>query len=319
MVRWGIVGTGSIANTMASTFREMDDVDLVGVASHSARSESFAQQWGCRSFETVEALAHAGIEAAYIGSSNHHHLPDSLTLIRAGIPVLCEKPMGVDHSQALRMVNEARDSEVLLMEAMWMRFHPFWDLLVNLIEEEVGVLTSIRADFGIKPPAAVDRRWFSREQGGGALLDIGIYPITFAGLLAGNPVEILALGHSAPTGVDTHVSAVLRHPGGVVSTFTCSFEARIPITATVAGSNATIEINAPFFVPPSMRISRSDGDYREFDLTVDGSAYRFEVEEFHRCLADGLTESIDHPLDATLAVMTTLDEVRAAAGLQPLI
>ena len=173
------------------TLREIEGAEVVAVASPTpGRADAFAAEWDIGvACPSVAALADTDIDVAYIGSANHRHPGDAAALLDAGIPTLCEKPLATTAYEASEMIQLARSKGVFLMEAMWMRFLPFWDRLVGLLDDgAIGPLRMIRADFGIRAETDPTRRWFNPAQGGGALLDVGIYPVSFAmGLAGGEP------------------------------------------------------------------------------------------------------------------------------------
>jgi predicted dehydrogenase len=315
-MRWGIVGTGGIAEAMAATIRQVEGGVVTGVASRSEqRAARFAAAHGIRyHFGSAGELASSGdVDVVYVASSHAHHLGDASACLEAGTPVLCEKPLTVTLAEAEALVGTARRTGVFLLEAMWMRFQPFWERLTDWIDSDrIGPLRHITADFGINADPDPTRRWFDPAQGGGALLDVGIYPVTLACLLAGSPEEVRSLSVAAGTGVDAQTGLVLRHPGGVLSVLGCSFVADTGIEATLSGPGGRIRLDAPFH--QSGRLSHWVGGelVDELDVGYRGSGYRWEVEEVHRCLALGLSESPRHPLDATLGVMRVLDRARTA-------
>ncbi len=313
--RWGIIGTGKIATKMADTFAEMDDAELVGVASRSPeRAGEFAARNGCRAYPSIEEMVGSGaVDAVYVASTNDHHLDDTLAAIETGIPVLCEKSVAVDADDAAVMVERARSAGVFLMEAMWMRFQPFWETVDRVIGRgDIGEVLAVDAALGFVNKPDLASRLFDPLRGGGALLDLGIYPASFAYFVAGPVEAVSAEGVPAPTGVDGSVAFVFRHRD-VVSSMSCSLLADLPNRAVISGSDGRLELDAPFHHTSRVTRWRSGRLLEEFDVSYPGSGYRFEVEEVHRCLRQGLTESPLHPLDDTLALMRLLDRIRLAA------
>jgi predicted dehydrogenase len=316
MVRWAIIGTGKIANTMAVTLESVPDAHLVAVVSRSPdRARAFAGRHGAAStFTDAAALIPSDVDAAYVASTNDHHIADAVACLESGIPVLLEKPVAIDEAGAAVIVAVARRTGTFLMEAMWMRFQPYWTLLASLISDgAAGTVRTISADFGFPAPAVPASRLFNAEQGGGALLDIGIYPITFAALLAGEPSTIAAVETRAGTGVDDQMAMAMLHEGAVVSSLSCSLVSDTAIEATVAGSDGRIRVRAQFHHSPALELWRRGDLVETFDVAHAGTGYQFEVEEVQRCIALGLSESPVHPLSDTLMVMRTIDRVRVAA------
>lgn len=313
MMRWAIVGTGIIAESMARTLSPMPEAEVVAIVSRTRnRAESFASRHGIPAFHTsVAGLTHRDVDAAYVASTNDRHVEDAVTCLRAGIPVLLEKPVAVDAAGAAHVIETARETGVFLMEAMWMHFQPYWQKLERLIADgAIGAIRTISADLGIVAPHDPQRRWFNANQGGGALLDVGIYPVTFATLLAGEPISVTAVATTATTGVDEQVSMSLIHENGVVSSLSCSFISDTAIEANVGGSEGRIRVRSRFHESRGLELWRRGELIDTYDADYDGTGYEFEVAEVHRCLDAGLTESPVHPLETTLMVMRTLDRVR---------
>jgi predicted dehydrogenase len=280
------------------------------VASRSAeRAAAFVERQGVDARSgTIDSLVAERPDVVYIGSAHHNHLDDALACLEAGIPVLCEKPLTPDLATTDRMIETARDNGVFLMEAMWMRFQPAWMLLESLIADgRIGPIRTIHADFGIVANDDPERRWFDPTQAGGSLLDVGIYPVTFAQLLAGPPVEIHATSTLTDTGVDGQYAITMKHENDVLSLLGSSFVSDTSITATVAGPLGRLHLTSPFH--HSSRVEHwQRGDFvGSWEVEYEGSGYTFEVAEVEVCLAAGLTESPRHPLADTRAVMATLD------------
>lgn len=308
-LRWGIIGTGGIASAFAEAIAEHGST-VAAVASRSAeRATDFVGRHGLDARPgTVDDLVGDPPDVVYVGSSNHHHLDDAIACLDAGIPVLCEKPLTPDLATTDRMIRQARDNGVFLMEAMWMRFQPAWMLLESLIADgRIGPIRTIHADFGIVANDDPERRWFDPAQAGGSLLDVGIYPVTFAQLLAGPPLEIHAAHTLTGTGVDAQYAITLKHENDVLSLLGSSFVSDTNLTATVSGPLGRLHLASPFHHSPRVEHWRGGGLVEFWEVEHDGSGYTFEVAEVERCLAAGLTESPRHPLADTRAVMATLD------------
>jgi predicted dehydrogenase len=315
-VRWGILGTGNIADALTYAIRaEGGEVVAVGSAS-PARAEAFAVKHGIGRYHAPhhELLAAGEIDAAYVATTNDRHREDAIACLEAGVPVLLEKPFALSTAQAEDVVAVARRTGVFLMEAMWMRFQPgLLELERRIAAGEIGDLRSITVDFGIVAEPDPARRWFDRAQGGGALLDVGVYPLTFALSLLGPATAATAVGELAPTGVDEQVAVAMRHERGV-SAWSASFVADGPVEAVVSGSAGSFKVPRVFHeVPHLTRVVR--GEPVE-EIAIDGAdlGYRPEVREVHRCLAGGLAESPRMPLELSLTVMRWLDHLRDQLG-----
>ncbi len=209
------------------------------------------------------------------------------------------------------MAAMARQYSVLLMEAMWMVFQPSHRKLLELIEDgRVGDVRYVTADFGF--PASAERL-FRRALGGGSLLDLGVYVLTFATETAGRIVDVKA-DAQLRDGVDTQVGIVAHHDSGAISVTGSSLLADTSVAAMVSGSEGRLVVHSPFHHSPMLSLWRKGDMIETWDVSYEGSGYRFEVEHFQDCLSKGLTESPIRPLDETLAVMQVMDEVRDQIG-----
>ncbi len=315
-VRWGILGTGTIAEALTHAIRaEGGEVVAVGSASPT-RAETFARNHdiGRSHAPHHELLAAGGFDVVYVATTNDRHRDDAIACLEAGVPVLLEKPFALSTAQAEEVVGVARRTGVFLMEAMWMRFQPgMLELERRIPAGEIGELRSVTIDFGIVAEPDPTRRWFDRAQGGGALLDIGVYPLTFALSLLGPATTGVAVGDLAPTGVDEQVAVAMRHERGVAA-WTASFVADGPVEAFLAGTEGSFHIPRVFHeVPHLTRLVRGE-PVEQIAIDGAGLGYRPEVREVHRCLADGLAESPRMPLDLSLTVMRWLDHLRDQVG-----
>ena len=317
-VRWGIVGTGAVAAGFAEALGQVEGADLVAVASRSVvGADEFGSRYNIpRRYASYEDLAaDDDIEVAYIATPQSRHVDDTLLMIGAGKHVLCEKPFALDARQARSMADAAGSNGVFLMEAMWSRFLPAYRHLVDVLGEgRIGEPILVEADFGWRREVDPEHRLFRRDLGGGGLLDLGIYPLQLASLVLGIPRSVAARGVIGETGVDELVAAVTEHPNGGIAVSKASLRVGMTCAARIAGTVGVIDIPALMHCPESITVSVL-GEVERLDGSYEGSGMRFEVEEVHRCLADGRLESDVMPLDETLALMGILDEVRAQIGL----
>jgi predicted dehydrogenase len=318
MIRWGVVGPGAIAVGFADAMQLVDGGEIVAVASRSAeRADAFGDRFGVRTrYGDYAALgADHDVDVVYVATPQSRHVDDTIALLEAGKHVLCEKPFALNALQAQQMVDAARRQGLFLMEAIWSRFLPAYRSLVAVIAEgRIGEPLLVESDFGFRRPMDPDNRLFRLDLGGGGLLDLGIYPLQLSTLLLGPVEHVAAEGVIGETGVDEVVAAVLRHPGGKLGVMKASLRVPMTCTARVSGTDGVIAIPALMHCPNSITVMSPSGA-EEIDGSYEGNGLRFEIEEVHRCLADGRTESGVISLDETVALATTLDAIRAQIGL----
>jgi predicted dehydrogenase len=316
-VRWGIAGPGAIAIGFAQGLSQLPDARLVAVGSRSIeRAQSFASARGATAHGSYEELAaDADVDVVYVATPAASHLDHVLLFLDAGKHVLCEKPFALSEAQGRRMAEAARSRGLFLMEAMWSRFLPAYRTLRSVLADgEIGEPNHLDADFGFRRDLDPSDRLFDPARGGGGLLDLGVYPVQLASMVFGEPSVVRAVGHIGSTGVDEQVAAVLGYPTGAVAVVQAALRANLTLTARLAGTAGAIELPAFMHCPRSLVVSSGAGR-REIDCTWEGDGLRFQVEEVHRCLAAGLTESPDMPLAETLSIARTLDAIRAEIGL----
>ena len=316
VVRWGIVGPGAIAAGFAEALGLVDDASLVAVASRSEeRAEAFGDRFDIpRRYGAYDMLvANPEIDAVYVATPHSSHEEDTLRAIAHGKHVLCEKPMSTDPASVERMMAAAGSAGVLLMEALWSRFLPGYQALAEVLTSgRIGDPLVVEADFGFRMPVDPAHRLFDPRLGGGAVLDLGIYPLHLARLVLGDVRSASAEGAVGSTGVEETVAAVLRHDGDGISVVQMSIRANLPCTARIAGTDGTIDIPAFMHCPTSFIVTRPDGQERIETPFENG--LQFQVQHFQRCLAAGRTESPTMPHEETLALAVLMDELRRQVG-----
>lgn len=318
-VRWGIVGTGAIAAGFAGAVAETADGRLAAVASRTGEgAEAFGDRFEIpvrhASYEAM--AANDGIDVAYIATPQSRHAEDALLFLEAGTHVVCEKPFALDAAEARSMVAAARANGVFLMEAMWSRFLPAYRTLASVVADGgIGDPLLVEADFGLRREVDPTHRLFRRDLGGGGLLDLGIYPLQLCSLVLGPVRGVSARGVLGTTGVDEVVAAVLHHEGDGIGVVKAGLRVGMSCSARIAGTHGIIEVPALMHCPESITVSVVGASER-IDCSYEGNGLRFEVEEVHRCLAEGLVESSVMPLNESIALAEVLDEIRADIGLR---
>lgn len=318
-IRWGVIGTGGIASTFVDDLRLLPDAEVVAVGSrHASSAEEFALRHGLeRHYPSYDEVCRDdGVDAVYVSTIHPGHHDAALLAIEGGKAVLVEKPFTMDAAEARSLVAAARSRGVFLMEAMWARFVPQMVRVRELLAEgALGDVRLVTADHCQQFAPDPSHRLFAPDLGGGALLDLGIYPVSFASMVLGTPSAVTAVGHPAFTGVDATTSIVLEHAGGAHAVLTTTLAAVGPNRAAIVGTDARIELDPVFYTPSSFTLTRRDGWVERFEPPHEGHGLRHEAAEVMRCLRDGLLESDVLPLDETVSIMETMDEIRRQIGL----
>lgn len=319
-LRWGILGTGNIAAKFASDLALSECGELVAIGSRSAdRARTFAERTSAPRLYANHAdlLSAPDIDAVYIAVPHSAHRDVALEAIESGKAVLVEKPFTLNRSQADELVSLARSRGVFLMEAMWTRFLPHMARLRALLSDgRLGDIRLVTAEHGIWFNHNPSHRMFDPHLGGGALLDLGVYPVSFASMVLGEPSSVTACGQFGDTGVDAQTSAVLHYEQGRQVVATSTMQAWLPNRATIAGTDARIDIDGMWYRATSFTLTERSGAVERYDFPIEGTGLRFQTEEVSRCVRNGLLESSVMPLDESCRIMGILDEIRTQIGLR---
>jgi predicted dehydrogenase len=238
-----------------------------------------------------------------------------MTCLAAGRAVLCEKPFTLDRATSEDLVGTARDRGLFLMEAMWMRCNPIVLQMRELIAGgAIGDVTTVQADFGIAGPFPPEHRIRARALGGGALLDLGVYPVSLAHFVLGVPDQVRAWASLTPEGVDENTGIIFGYDSGAMATLSCGLVGETPKTAVITGTKGQIEVGSPLYRPSQLVLHRDGADPEIMPADQHGGGLQHEAAEVQRCLRAGLLESPLVPHTATLEVMSLLDTVRAQIG-----
>ncbi|MGX4692518.1 Gfo/Idh/MocA family protein [Streptomyces sp. JNUCC 63] len=321
--RWGILATGGIAAAFTADLVDLPDAEVVAVASRSEEpARAFAQRFGIpRAYGSWKALAEdPDIDVVYVATPHAAHRTAAGLCLEAGRNVLCEKPFTLNLRQAEELVALARGHDRFLMEAMWMYCNPLVRRLKALVDDgAIGEVRTVQADFGLAGPFPPSHRLRDPHLGGGALLDLGVYPVSFAQLLLGEPSDVTARAVLSAEGVDLQTGALLSWDGGALAQVHCSITGGTATCASITGSEGRIDIPSGFFHPERFVLHRDGREPEVFTAdSADGprTSLRHEALEVMRALRAGETESPLVPLDGTLAVMRTLDAIRERIGVR---
>jgi len=318
-IRWGILGTGWIAEKMVDAISVVDDATLAAVGSRTReKADEFARKhhiW--RTYGSYEELAKdPEIDVVYIATPNTYHCENTLLCLRNGKAVLCEKPFAMNEKEVLRMISTAREHKVFLMEAFWTRFLPSISKVQELIASgALGTVRHIKSDHAKFRTFDPLNRAFNKGLGGGSLLDIGIYPVFLTLLLWGEPDQIDSVPYIGSTGVDESLALTFKYNDGRIATLYSSFTVDSTVETHICGTEGRLKMNRWWFCPVSMELAKGESQPETISLDYVGNGYNYEVEEVVRCLRSGRKESKILPLDFSLRLIRLLDRIRKQMGL----
>ncbi len=319
-LRWGILGTGLIAHMFTS------DLTLAGFAVSAVGSrtqggaDAFAAEFGIpRAHASYEALAaDPDVDVIYVSTPHPFHAENALLALEHGKHVLVEKPFTLNADEARRVVDVATAKGLVVLEAMWTRWLPHMVRVREILAAgTLGEVRAVIADHDQKLPLDPEHRLQNPALGGGALLDLGIYPVSFAWDVFGAPTTVHAISSPTATGVDRQTAIILGYPGGEQAVLHTQLDARGPSTAVIVGTEARIEIHPVWYTPTSFAvIDPQENVLEHFEAEVPGRGMQFQAAELERLVATGATVGDVLPPEETVAIMGTLDEVRRQIGLR---
>jgi dihydrodiol dehydrogenase / D-xylose 1-dehydrogenase (NADP) len=320
-VRWGILGTGGIARKFAEALSLLPDAQIAAVGSRTkAAAEEFGDAWKIpRRYGSYLELANdPETDVIYIATIHTLHRENCLDCLKAGKAVLCEKPFTINAAQAAEVIALARQKKLFLMEAMWTRYFPVFGKVRELLAQHaLGDIRLVQVDFAFRPPYDPKGRLYNPELGGGALMDIGVYPVSLASMVFGEPPRrILSSAAIGRTGVDEQGTVILEYTGGRQASIAFSFQVNSPQEANIVGTEGRIRIERPWWNPHSLTVARANRDDEKLSLPYLGNGYTHEAMEVMDCLRSGRTESERMPLEETLRIMQTLDAIRSDWGIK---
>ncbi len=321
MIRWGILGTGSIAHKFAKGLQSAEGAVLYAVGSRSReKADSFADDHNIpRRHASYASLAEdPDVDVIYVATPHPMHRENTICCLESGKAVLCEKPFAINRREAETMVACARAQGLFLMEAMWTRFLP---TLVKtrewLAAGVIGEPRMVRASFGFRAAFDATSRLFAPELGGGGLLDVGIYPISLAAMVLGTTPEYIAsLATLGESGIDEQNVVSMRYPNGAIANTASAVRTNMSQHAHIIGTEGSIYLHSPFWCGTTVTLSINDRDPETLELPMHGNGYNYEAEAVMDCMRAGKTECDVMPLSDTLAIMDILDQARAQWGLK---
>ena len=320
-LRWGVIAPGGIARSFVAALQARTRQQVVAVASRSAeRAEAFARDLGVPTAYGAyeELVADPEVDVVYVASPHSEHAAHAQLALRAGKPVLVEKAFTRNAAEAEAVFETAHSQGLFAMEAMWTRFLPHLDVVRQCLEEGLlGEVHTVAADHGQLLHPDGPQRLSDPALAGGALLDLGVYPLSFASMVLGGFTEVTATGALTPDGVDAQESVVVRSGSGALGLVSASMVASTPTTAWVAGTAARLELATPFFDQSTLRLVGPDDEVLDVLTPRDTEhGLHFEAAEAARCIAAGATQSPLMPWSETLGVMRAMDAVRSQLGVR---
>ena len=322
-IRWGVLGCGRIARKFAHDLQLVDDAVLVAAGARSIESaNAFAKDipvtYTHGSYE--ELVQNQNVDVIYIATPHSEHYNNTMLCLNYNKAVLCEKAFAVNHAQAKRMIDKAREKKVFLMEALWTKFLPNYQKLQSLLKENIlGEIKSVLINFGFAPQPPVPQRLLDPSLAGGTMLDIGIYNVFMATSVLGKPKAVKAFMTPAATGVDEQCAVTFLYDNGAIAQLFSTFTSNLATEANINGTGGRIRLTHRFYSPDAIiEYYPGQPDSKQI-IPVEregGHGYQYEAQHVCDCLRDGLTESPVMTHDDTLQQMKILDEIRQQAGIK---
>lgn len=319
MINWGIIGLGRIAHKFAQDLAILDDAHLQAVASRSLENaKTFADQYKVPNYfgSYEEILSCRDLDVIYIATPHTSHYENTMLCLENGIAVLCEKPFTINLQELQHLVETARRTDTFLMEGMWTRFLPHLQKAMELIHAgEIGEVHTVHGTMGFEMPFEPNKRLYNPDLGGGALLDLGVYPVFLALLLLGKPDEINATAHIGTTQVDEETNATFWYKKDKKAEIRACMREDLVSDAYIYGDQGHIHLHPQWNEPGVLTLHRNGEAPKEFEFDLQGHGFYFEAREVMDCVLQDQKESKILPLQFSLDVMETLDRIRQQIGL----
>ena len=318
-IKWGIIGLGNIAHQFAKDLMLIEEAELVAVASRNLdKATAFAKNFDCKkAYDSYDAIiTDAEVDILYIATPHNSHAALSIKALQNHKHVLCEKPIALNHDDALQMIAASKKNNQFFMEAFWTRFNPsFREAFSKIKNGEIGEVKYINADFAFYADELEGKgnRKTDIELGGGSLLDIGVYPLFLCYVVLGIPSEILAKSNFHQTGADLQTSMILQYENAQAILHS-SFVSTSNIKATINSSKGRINLNTLWHEAQSYTLTVNDYE-EEFPLPTKGKGFTYEIEECHQCIKENRIESELWSHQNSLDLIKIVDKARNQIGL----
>jgi predicted dehydrogenase len=319
-IRWGILSTGRIAKKFTQGLQVLPDAEVLAVGSRTQEgADTFGEELNIpRRYGSYEQLVQdPDVEVIYVATPHPMHKADSLLCLQAGKAVLCEKPLTLNERDSQALIDFARRHNLFLMEAMWTRCFPLMAQVREWLRAgRIGEVRMLTADFGFCAEFNPQSRLFAPELGGGALLDVGVYPIALAQMVFGTPETITGAAHIGQTGVDEQNAILLTYTGGRMAMLSSAVRLTTPHEAIITGTEGIIRIHDPWWKPTRLTLTQPGQEPQHHEFPREGNGMNYEAAHVMQCLREDRTESEIMPHSETLAIMRTMDTLRAQWGVQ---
>lgn len=319
LIKWGILGTGWIANKFAAALKVSTNCELVAAGSRNIETaKSFAAEFQIpKAYGSYEELVgDKDIDVVYIATPHNLHLENTLLALDHNKHVLCEKPIGVNIKELMIMIEKAKSKRLFLMEALWSRFLPNIIKVKELIDSgAIGEVKLMTAFFSMKSNNGPEHRHFNAELCGGSILDIGIYNIFLSMFLLGNPESFTAMAGLSEQGGDNSCSYTFKYKNDLLSVMYSSFLGESPVVAEIHGTKGKITLENKWFCPGNVRLTNYDGSESIFEFEVKCNGYEYEAEETASCILAGKTQSDLWSWNNSIQLMSMMDAIRKECGI----
>lgn len=318
-LNWGILGCGRIAHFFCESVQLLSDARVYAVASTSeARAEAFKNEFsGAKAYTSYADLVDDDeVDVIYVATPHSFHFEHAMLCLKAQKPVLCEKPFTLDALQTKELLDAARANNTFIADAFWVGFHPAYLEAKRIVDSgEMGRLNLLRSDFGFNASFEPEGRLFNKRLGGGALMDVGVYPVFSALFYLGIPAEIQSFAQFAPTGVDQQMSIQFKYPNGQMADLYTSLVAQTPVDTDLYLEGGWMRIQRTKGYMRELLVCREEGVMERIDLDVSPFAFIYQIREVMRCVRQGLIESPLMPHGFTQNFIEVMDRIKAQVGI----
>lgn len=319
-IKWGILGTGRIAEIFTSELKKLPNAVVSAVGSRDKeKAQVFADRFSIPQYygSYDDLVSCSDTDIIYVATPHSCHMDNTILSLRANKHVLCEKPFSINSHESKSMISLAKDKGLFLMDALWIRFTPLMEWLKQALKDcIIGELGMFSGSFGYAMNFDPENRVYNPELGGGALLDVGIYPLSTSIWLMGVPDETVALAKLGHTGIDEHTGMVMKTPDGKISVIYTAVVNRMPGEFTIMGEKGYISVPGPWWHLDKLFLHLNSGHTEVKTFPFEGRGYVYMARHVMNCICEGKTESPFIPLSDTLSIMNSMDQIRQQIGLK---